>query len=69
MNGALNLHPKVTASALGGSVTTLILYSLDHWAHLSPPVFVAAALEVVVMFGCGYLAPDSYPTTTLPPAS
>jgi len=57
MNGALALHPKVTASLLGGWVTTLILYSLSQWGHVDPPTVVGAALVGVVTFGCGYLAP------------
>lgn len=59
MNGKLNIHPKVAASLLGGWITTIILYSLDQWAHVTAPAVVGAALVGVITFGCGYLAPTS----------
>jgi hypothetical protein len=58
---ALQLHPKVTASLLGGWITTLILYSLDQWAHVNPPTVVGAALVGVITFACGWLAPNTEP--------
>jgi hypothetical protein len=67
MNGALNLHPKVTASLLGGWVTVLILYSADHWGHVNPPSFVSAAVLGVVTFACGYLAPVAGVEAAAPP--
>lgn len=59
MNGSLTLHPKVAASLLGGWITTLLLYSLDQWAHVDPPGVVCAALVGVVTFACGWLAPQA----------
>lgn len=58
MNGALNLHPKVAASLLGANVTTVILYSADHWGHVTPPSYVAAAILGIVTFACGWVAPE-----------
>lgn len=57
MKDALTLHPKVSAPLLGGWVTTLILYGADHWGHVNPPAYVAAALLGIVTFVCGWAAP------------
>ena len=64
---ALQLHPKVSASLLGGWLTTIILYSLDQWAHIDPPTVVGAALVGVITFACGWLAtaPEATPPTKL----
>jgi hypothetical protein len=58
MNTALNLHPKVAAPLLAGSVTELVLYSLGQWAHVNPPTVVGAALTVIIGFVAGWLAPS-----------
>jgi hypothetical protein len=67
---ALNLHPKVVASLLGGWLSTLIIYSLQQWAHVDPPAVVGAAIIGLVTFACGWLAPspDTASTTDAPKA-
>ena len=66
MKTALVLHPKVSASLLGGWIATLILYSLAQWAHVAPPGVVDAALVGVVTFACGWLAPNTEPAPAAP---
>lgn len=57
---ALTPTPKMTASAVAGAVTVILVWSVGL-AGLSVPTAVAAAVTLLITFGAGYL--KSEPTS------
>lgn len=54
---ALTIHPKVSASALGGAVALVVLYCLQSIWNVTVPAETAATITLICTFVCGYLAP------------
>ena len=50
---------KITAVALGGAATTILLYLIELFTHVSVPGPVGAAIATVLTFLCGYLTRES----------
>lgn len=50
---------KVAGGAVGGAVTTIVLWLLETYAHLQLPVPVSAAVGVLVTLGVAYLIPGA----------
>jgi hypothetical protein len=51
-------HPKVTAAALAGALTTILLAEANRRGY---PIdgFEGAAISTVLTFGAGYVAPSA----------
>jgi hypothetical protein len=56
MQNALTIHPKVTASTLGGALALIVAYTLSLFG-IQLPTEVAAALVVLFSFLSGWAAP------------
>jgi len=48
---------KVSGGALGSAVSTVLLWLLHTYLHISPPPEVAAAFTGLVSFGISYVIP------------
>lgn len=49
--------PKVVAAALGGALTSIVLWALTAFTGVEVPAGVAAAVATVLSFAAGYLQP------------
>lgn len=56
MQNALTIHPKVTASTLGGAFALIVAYILSLFG-IQLPAEVAAAVVVIFSFVSGWAAP------------
>ncbi len=54
---ATRVHPKVTATAVAGAATTLILWGLTLLGVTAPPE-VAGAITTLIGVGVAYLVPS-----------
>jgi putative flippase GtrA len=52
---------KVTAGALAGAVTALIVWAVSEWTSVDIPPEAAAALVVVISFVLSYLIRETNP--------
>jgi uncharacterized membrane protein len=63
MQNALTIHPKVTASTLGGAFALIVAYVLSLFG-IQLPAEVAAAIVVIFSFVSGWAAPATAATAT-----
>ena len=50
---------KVTAGAVAGAVTTIVIWVLKAYAHIEVPGEIAAAITTVLTFVVAYVVPPS----------
>jgi hypothetical protein len=63
MQNALTIHPKVTASTLGGAFALIVAYVLSLFG-IQLPAEVAAAIVVIFSFVSGWAAPATAAAAT-----
>lgn len=52
---------KISAASIGGALTAIVLWGVNHFTGVDVPPEVAAAITTVVAFLLGYFIPETNP--------